>query len=138
MRKALVFIIVFSLNSLLPFFAYSANPTAVTVDLAVDQTIEVFSNIVVNPQYVEVGYEANITVTIYDSQGNPLSDHPITIFAEGNPSGVIFTQPTANTDANGQAFGKVVSSVPGSFKIRAIDNYQNRNILLTNYVFFYV
>jgi len=55
---------------------------------------------------------ATITVRVRDQFGNPVADVPVALAVDG--TGNTLTQPTAATDANGVATGKLSSTVAGT------------------------
>jgi hypothetical protein len=78
------------------------------------------STVSASPTSVAVGDASTITVTAKDAGGNPVSGVTVTLQASG--SGNTLTQPSAQTDANGQTTGSFSSTSLGSHTITATVN----------------
>lgn len=92
------------------------------------------STVIANPSTVGVGGTIIITATIIDEYHNALQNHTVDLGAISVP-GVSLTQLTDVTDANGQVFASITSSVSGNFEVYAIDktylSSDNQEILIT-------
>ncbi len=63
----------------------------------------------------------SVTVTLLDTNGQPVSGKTIKVSALGTTMGVAITQPAAPTDMSGQATAMVTSTTPGTVLITATD-----------------
>ena len=135
--------LIFPLVVLLMFvFSGFASITAQTIDLTSRVALSTeykngianCSTVTASPNSVAVGGTIIIVVTIIDEYHNPLQNHTVYLGAISVP-GVSLTQLTKVTDANGQVFASLTSSVPGNFEVYAIDKTylpsDNQEILVT-------
>jgi hypothetical protein len=80
------------------------------------------STLVVSPKSVEIRERATVTVTIRNSELEPISGHYIQLIAPG----LNFTQPTEPTNSNGKVSVEVYSNTTGTYQISARDiTYDN-------------
>ena len=91
--------------------------TSTTVSLTAGAPSAGQSTVTANPTSVAVGDQSTITVTAKDAGGNPVSGVTVTLQASGG--GNTLTQPSAQTDANGQTTGSFSSTSLGSHTITA-------------------
>ncbi len=78
------------------------------------------SSVEASPGSIAVGETSNITVTIKDAGGNPVSGVTVSLLASG--SGNTLGQPTMTTDANGETTGTFTSTGLGNHTITATIN----------------
>ena len=105
----------------------------VTAFVDVDNT----STVKVNPNTNEVGIYSDVAVRILDRNNNPIAGRTVVLYAQGTPAEVTFQQPTAVTDSDGNAYGKVRSSSQGAYVIKAYDSSFSQNINITDSDSFY-
>jgi len=90
-----------------------------TDDVTVTATIteDINSTIEVSPSNVEIFERAIVTITIRESNNNPLSGHYIELVAPG----LVFTQPIQASNSQGKIWVQVYSPNTGTYSITAND-----------------
>lgn len=97
-----------------------------------EEAIVQTSTVVVNPSILPVGGTALVTVTVYGEGGIPLEGLSIRLECEG-PDGVVIQQPGLPTNADGQAFGSVMSMSAGLVTVRAVVTSYDHEIPIADY-----
>lgn len=77
------------------------------------------STITATPDSLAVEGLSNITVTVKDSYGNPISNKTVTLLQEGIPEATL-QQPTSSTNSSGQAKGSITSTKAGIVRVWAM------------------
>ncbi len=95
------------------------------------------STIEITPTSNEVGIYSDVTVRILDRSGNPLVNHSVQLYIDGDSSGISFVQPPV-TDSDGYATGKVRSTNTGVYVVKAYDTTYSQNIDIQDSESFYV
>ena len=109
-------------------FFVEEGDTGVSANIDTDN----FSIVELEEDTVEIGMETDIVVTLFDYQGNPISDHSVRIYIDGDDTGATLTQPSLSS-YDGEATGSIKSSIAGMYKMMAVDDTYGYDIEIVSF-----
>lgn len=121
----------------LPVYVYAQTYVPVYDDtVTINSTIEedLFSEVTVSPESVEVREPSVVTVRIVSSDGTPIANREIVLYGEG----LNIVQPVSLTNSNGVTTGSVSSNISGTYEVCARDTTYDFDIDIHDCAVLYV
>lgn len=90
------------------------------VEVGANITVDLYSQVDVNPATVEISEPSTVGIQILDTEGDGLENRDVEIYINGDDTGISIIQPLA-TDSFGETSGMVSSSVTGTYEVCVLD-----------------
>lgn len=116
--------IILSLITFFTSFLFLRFSTFAQSSNLVDTIVNIYgytSSMVLAPAIVEAGERSTVSIVVRDMGNNPHVGREVEIHEQYTSGGLIFVQPTAPSDPEGNVTGSVTARIPGIYHICAKD-----------------
>lgn len=138
MKKLLICLQLILILLFLPLYTFADDYYSGSGNTDVSATIDTdyFSSVSLVSNTGEIGMTEEIVINLLDYMGNPISDHSVRLYIDGDDTGITLVQPSLS-DHNGETTGSIKADNPGTYKVMAVDNTYGYDIDIVDFDVFY-